>query len=99
MARGGSRILLTTFGSFGDLHPYIAIAKALQARGREVAIGTSANYGPKLQALGIPFHPIRPDFPDPAELPEIVRKVFDPRKGPEFVVCEMCMPALRQSYD
>jgi hypothetical protein len=32
MARRGSRILLTTFGSFGDLHPYIAIAHVLQAR-------------------------------------------------------------------
>ncbi len=99
MARGNSRILLTTFGSFGDLHPYIAIAKALQARGRDVAIGTSATYAPKIAALGIPFYTLRPDFPDPADQAEIIRKIFDPRKGPEYVVRVMCMPLLRQSYD
>ena len=27
----GKRILLTTFGSLGDLHPYLALARGLQA--------------------------------------------------------------------
>ncbi len=98
MARG-SRIVLTTFGSFGDLHPYIAIARTLQDRGHDVAIATSATYGPKLTALGIPFHAVQPDYPEPAEQAAMARKVFDPRKGPEYVVREICMPALRPSYD
>ena len=29
------RIVLTTFGSLGDLYPYITIAQGLQARGHE----------------------------------------------------------------
>jgi UDP:flavonoid glycosyltransferase YjiC (YdhE family) len=99
MARPGSRILLTTFGSFGDLHPYIAIAHALQARGRDVAIATAASYGPKLAALGIPFHGLGPDYEDPDEKAAVVRKVFDPRKGPEFVVRDIFMPALRQCFN
>jgi hypothetical protein len=28
------RIVLTTFGSLGDLHPYIAVALGLKSRGR-----------------------------------------------------------------
>jgi UDP:flavonoid glycosyltransferase YjiC (YdhE family) len=99
MARASSRIVLTTFGSFGDLHPYIAIALALQQRGRDVAIGTSAFYEAKLGALGIPFIPIRPDYSDPAKQQEIIRKIFDLRKGPEYVFRELFMPVLRQSYE
>jgi hypothetical protein len=38
------RIVLTTFGSLGDLHPYIAIALGLQARGHEAVIATSGYY-------------------------------------------------------
>jgi hypothetical protein len=38
------RIDLTTFGSLGDLHPYIAVALGLQARGHEAVIATSAAY-------------------------------------------------------
>ena len=36
-----SKIVITTFGSLGDLHPYIAIALGLRERGHEVVIGTS----------------------------------------------------------
>ena len=38
------RIVLTTFGSLGDLHPYIAVALGLQARGHEAVIATSGAY-------------------------------------------------------
>src|SRR5262249_61310119 len=37
------RIDLTTVGSLGDLHPYVAIALGLQARGHEAILAT-ANY-------------------------------------------------------
>ena len=47
------RIVLTTFGSLGDLHPYIALALGLQARGHEAVIATSPFYRPKIEALGI----------------------------------------------
>ena len=35
------RIVLTTFGSLGDLHPYIAVALGLQERGHEAIIASS----------------------------------------------------------
>jgi len=37
----GRRIILTTFGSLGDLFPYIAVALGLQARGHEAVIATT----------------------------------------------------------
>ena len=37
----GKRIVLTTFGSYGDIHPYMAIAMELQERGHYPLIATS----------------------------------------------------------
>jgi rhamnosyltransferase subunit B len=37
------RIVPTTFGLLGDLHPYIAIAKGLQARGHDAVIACGKN--------------------------------------------------------
>jgi hypothetical protein len=33
-----SRIVFVTWGSFGDLHPYLALARELQRRGHRTAI-------------------------------------------------------------
>jgi rhamnosyltransferase subunit B len=55
------RILFHTVGSLGDLHPYLAIALGLQARGHEAVIATSACYRQKIETLGLGFHTVRPD--------------------------------------
>src|ERR1700684_4410032 len=54
------RIILTTFGSLGDLHPYLAIAHALKDRGHQPVIATSLFYKDKVEKAGIDFHPVRP---------------------------------------
>ena len=38
------RIVLNTFGSFGDIHPYMALALELQARGHVPVVATSNVY-------------------------------------------------------
>jgi rhamnosyltransferase subunit B len=89
------RVLLVTFGSYGDLHPYIALAMALQARGHHITLATSPMYRSKVEALGIAFSPTRPDLqPDP----ELVRRLLDLRRGSEAVVRELFLPALRDMY-
>ncbi|CAN5210948.1 glycosyltransferase [soil metagenome] len=92
------RIVLTTFGSLGDLHPYIGIALGLQARGHEAIIATSAYYGPKIEKLGIGFRPVRPDYPDLDANPEIMSKIMDLRTGGEYVLREIAIPTLQESY-
>jgi UDP:flavonoid glycosyltransferase YjiC (YdhE family) len=47
-----SRIVITTWGSLGDLHPYLAMALELQRRGHEAVVATSACYGAKVECLG-----------------------------------------------
>lgn len=97
--RSGRTIVLATFGSFGDLHPYLALARALQRRGHRAVLATSNTYRAKVGSLGIPFHPIRPDAPDMNADPHLVRRLMDPRHGTELVIGELVLPFLRQSYE
>jgi UDP:flavonoid glycosyltransferase YjiC (YdhE family) len=93
------RIILTTFGSLGDLHPYLAISSALKDRGHQPVIATSLFYKDKVEKAGIGFHAIRPDFPDAKTAAALMVRVMDHRKGSEVVVRELVMPHLRDSYD
>lgn len=56
-----ARIVLTTFGSVGDLHPFVAIGKGLQARGHDVVIAGPAVHGPRVERHGLAFRSVRPD--------------------------------------
>ena len=94
-----ARIVLTTFGSLGDLHPYLAIALGLRARGHEAVVATSGQYRDKIEPLGLGFQAVRPDMPDVAADPGLMRRIMDLRRGPETVIREFVMPALRQSYE
>jgi hypothetical protein len=55
------RVVVTTFGSLGDLHPYLALALGLRARGHDVVVATGKCYRDKIEALGLGFAPVRPD--------------------------------------
>lgn len=91
------RIVLTTFGSLGDLHPYIAIALGLRARGHEAILATGEYYRAKVEALGLGFRPVRPDSTF-LEDPAVMRRIMDYRWGTIRVIREMVLPALRASY-
>jgi UDP:flavonoid glycosyltransferase YjiC (YdhE family) len=94
----GKRILLTIFGSLGDLHPYLAIALGLQARGHEAIVATSPAYEPTVTALGLGFRPLRPDLPDPARMPAEMRRAMDERRGTEVVLRRWVLPNLRGAF-
>jgi rhamnosyltransferase subunit B len=90
------RILLSTLGSLGDLHPIMGLELALQARGHDVALATSDFYREKITASGLEFRPLRPlGTPDD---PETLRRVFDPRKGPEYLLRTMLLPHIADMY-
>jgi len=97
----GKRIVLSTFGSFGDIHPYIAIALELKARGHSVVIATSEVYREKMDALGIELQRVRPDLPsydEPDELSKLSVELMKPRGGTEKVI-ELLTPNLREVYE
>lgn len=93
-----SRIVITTFGSLGDLYPYIAIGLGLQARGHEVDLATAPCYEQRIKSLGLGFRLLRPDC-DWLSDPKKVRRFSHPRLGLIRVGRELLMPVIRESYD
>jgi len=91
--------LLTTFGSLGDVHPYIAVGLGLRERGHRVTIATSADYRAKIEGEGLNFHPVRPEISVLVHKPGEMAKAFHPRTGSEYVIRRMMLPSLEQSYE
>ena len=91
-----ARILLTTFGSYGDLYPYLAIGIELQKLGHRATIATSAAYREKVESERLGFAPVRPDIVlDDAEM---MRQLFDQRRGTERVMRGVS-DVIRESYE
>ena len=91
--------LLTTLGSLGDLHPYIAVGLGLRERGHTCTIATSEVYRQKVEGEGLRFHPMRPDLGLLMDNPEVLRRVVHPRTGTEYVFRKLILPWLEQSFE
>lgn len=91
-----SRIVLTTLGSLGDLHPKIAIALELQKRGHHVVFATHKEYQSKIEALGFEFHRMRPDN-TALDDPQMMARMMDLQTGSEYIVRWVC-GNLREMY-
>lgn len=94
-----ARIVLNTFGSLGDLHPYLAIAIELRRRGHQAVIATSEVYRRKILAEDVGFAPVRPDVGLVVNDAEFLARVWDRRRGGEFLLRDYLVPQIRQSYD
>lgn len=92
------RVVFATIGSFGDLHPYLALALELVRRGHRAEIATSTLYRERITSLGIGFHPLGPDFNRIQSVPGLVEQVLNPRSGAETLIRDVVMPSLRDSF-
>ncbi len=95
------RIVLTSVGSFGDLHPFIATGLALRARGVEAVIAASDEYRTKVEAEGLVFHAVRPSLQrvladTGLDAAGIVSEVA--RSSTLFLVDKTIVPYLEQSF-
>ena len=96
------KIVISTLGSFGDVHPYVAIALELKRRGHRPVIATSEIYREKTDALGLELHAVPPDMPgydQPEEVARMVAELVDSKKGSERVFERFLNPHLRGMYD
>ena len=92
------RIVFSTVGSLGDLHPYIAIAKELQARGHRAAIATTDRYRALIESEAIEYAALRPAEAAFGGLEAVAARLFDPYRGPGYLIREMIMPHVREQY-
>lgn len=94
-------MVLATFGTYGDLHPFIAVALRLRELGCEPVIATSSVYRDKVESEGIEFRRLRPEQEDVERdlgltRQQLLRKVA---RRPQFVLRGVLLPYLQQSYE
>lgn len=72
-------ILISCFGSAGDVYPFLAIGQALQARGETVTLLSSPWFAQRIEAAGLGFLPVgtRADYEQAVQDPLL----WHPRKG------------------
>lgn len=93
-----SRIVIHTFGSLGDLHPYLAIGKEIQKHGHHVTIATSDIYELKVINEGFDFHLVRPNMNEYLNDSNIAKRAMDLKRGGEFIVKEILYRNIEESY-
>jgi UDP:flavonoid glycosyltransferase YjiC (YdhE family) len=92
-------VVLNTFGSFGDLHPYLGVAIGLRKRGHSVVLATGEIYRQKIEGEGVEFAPVRPNLLPLSTDKHFLARLWHPRKGPEFLFRDVILPALEESYE
>lgn len=91
------RIVLTTFGTLGDVHPLVAVALEMRRRGHTPVMAVPEIFRSKIELLGLEFRKVGPTLnPDD---PQQVAKLMDIHKGTERTLREVLFPAIRQSYE
>lgn len=91
------RIVFATFGSLGDLHPYLALAVELKARGQRPCLATHARYRERVEGAGVDFRAVRPDMEAFGEEAALMKDLMHAQRGPQFLIRRMFMPHLRDS--
>ncbi|MDQ2844746.1 MAG: glycosyltransferase [Acidobacteriota bacterium] len=94
-----ARIVLNTFGSLGDIHPFLAIAIELCRRGHQATVATSEVYRAKIEAEGVGFAPVRPDLGGMLDNKDLIEKVWDARRGTEYLLKDVILPRIEESFE
>lgn len=81
------------------MNPYLAIAIGLRERGHHAVLATSEVYRQKVQAEAVEFAPVRPDVGELLHQPELVKKLWHPKRGSESLIRDYILPRLNESYE
>lgn len=88
------KFVISTFGSLGDIYPYLAIGLELKKRGHNVIIATCPDYCKKIEEIGLNFSPMRPNMPKDKQL---LKEGTDLKKGSETIVKKWVIPEIESS--
>lgn len=96
-ATPAKRIVLATFGSPGDLRPFLAIGRELRARGHNAVVATSELYRDQVVAAGLDFAPVRPNRLPGQQDPDFFARLLRDRQPPATIFRQMFLPSLREA--
>lgn len=99
--REAKKVVLATFGTLGDIYPFIAIALALQARGFAPVVAAPEMHRRAIEGEGVAFALLRPHEKDivdalGVDIPGAFRIML---KNPHFILDEIYMRFLSETYE
>jgi rhamnosyltransferase subunit B len=92
-----ARIVLTCWGSHGDVDPYLGLGAGLRARGHRVTVATIDYYRPYVEGAGLEFRPVRPRV-EPTDT-AVIERIMDARHGTEYLLRNLLFPAIHSMYE
>jgi UDP:flavonoid glycosyltransferase YjiC (YdhE family) len=93
-----ARFLLATLGSLGDLHPFLATARALVARGHAVTLASHPAYRARAEREGLAFVALPPDMHPGEATDRLVAQAMEGPRASEFVVRGLILPYLDAQF-
>jgi len=90
-------VLLPTLGSAGDIHPVIALALALRARGHRTTIFTNPNFQQQIENLGLGFSGV--GTLEEGEQVLSNPDLWDARKGFDVIAKHIIIPSIPRIYE
>jgi UDP:flavonoid glycosyltransferase YjiC (YdhE family) len=91
------RIVIATWGSYGDLYPYIGLGIELRRRGHTPVLAMPGLYRQLVEREGLAFAAVRPDIDINDR--EFAARVMDPAGGPEVIFGEVIVPHLAEAHE
>jgi sterol 3beta-glucosyltransferase len=82
------KVLISTFGTHGDVQPFLALGQRLRDAGHTVAVCTSTSYCPLIEDIGLEYAPMSNTMLD------LTRALLDGSE-PTFAVIRQMRPAMR----
>jgi UDP:flavonoid glycosyltransferase YjiC (YdhE family) len=95
------KVLLATFGTLGDIYPFITIAKALAGRGLQPIIAAPGDVREAIESEGIDYAPIRPNIGEVCNAlgTDLAGMYKIMRRNPHFILDEIYMRFLRETFE
>lgn len=100
------RVGLQTWGSYGDVRPFLALAEGLQSAGHDVTLAITSvgnvDYRASLTPGGVDMRMVSsPETMNGEELSDIERKIFgepDPVRQTQIIIEKLLLPAESVMY-
>ena len=91
------RVLIQAVGSAGDVHPFVALGRALRARGHDVRLVTNGAFRAAVEAAGLGFV----ELGTAEEYRQLIGNpdLWHPRRGPQVVFRDGLLPRLAAATD